>query len=520
MISTYVKKILIVSIALLCIALVGCSGEDAGDVSEASENIGASAGSSTSAEVTDISGLGSSRVGVMTGTIGEMLIREDYPGADVRVYDNIMDGVQALKAGQLEYIITAYPTATNLVKVNQDLKILPEELMEEDTAIAVRKETPELTQQINELLAGYKESGLLDEIIVRWLREDGSDYGEMPEIPGGTGEKLVVGVAANREPMCFVADGEYSGLDMELIRWIASDLDRTLEFKDMSFSALIPALKSGKVDVIISNITPTQERKKSVDFSTSYYVGKQIALIRNPEKIESPGVLESLKNSFEANFITENRYKLLLQGLGTTVMIALGSAFIGTLLGFGICMLRMSKNKIASGFAGGYIVVIRGIPVLVLLMLVYYVILAKLEISPIIISILTFSINFSAYVSEIMRTAIESVDKGQREAAAAMGFTKVQVFTSIIFPQAARIALPVYKGEFVSMIKMTSVVGYVAIMDLTKASDLIRARSFEAAFPLMVIAVIYLVISYILVWFLSRIELTIDPKRRKREVKF
>jgi polar amino acid transport system substrate-binding protein len=127
--------------------------------------------------------------------------------------------------------------------------------------------------------------------------------------------------------------------------------------------------------------------------------------------------------------------------------------------------------------------------------------------------------NFAAYVSEMMRTGIDAVDRGQHEAAYALGFNRLQVFTKITFPQAARHVLPVFKGEFISMLKMTSIVGYIAIQDLTKMSDIIRSRTYEAFFPLIATALIYFVIAYGMAYLLSLVEISVDPKRRKRIVK-
>ena len=128
---------------------------------------------------------------------------------------------------------------------------------------------------------------------------------------------------------------------------------------------------------------------------------------------------------------------------------------------------------------------------------------------------IAFGINFAAYVSEMFRTGIEGVDKGQREAGIASGFTKVQTFVHIIMPQALRQVLPVYKGEFVSLVKMTSIVGYIAVEDLTKASDIIRSRTFDAFFPLIMAAVIYIFIAWLLTLVLDYVEVSIDPKKRR-----
>ena len=142
-----------------------------------------------------------------------------------------------------------------------------------------------------------------------------------------------------------------------------------------------------------------------------------------------------------------------------------------------------------------------------------------MDISGIVVAIIGFSINFAAYSSEMMRAGIETVDRGQSEAALAMGYTKRQTFFKIVFPQAAGNFIPVLKGEFISMVKMTSVVGYIAVQDLTKVSDIIRSRTIEAFFPLIVTAVLYFAIANVMAAVLSFAEQKAVPGRRKRSVK-
>lgn len=142
-----------------------------------------------------------------------------------------------------------------------------------------------------------------------------------------------------------------------------------------------------------------------------------------------------------------------------------------------------------------------------------------MDISEILVAIIGFSINFAAYSSEMMRTGIETVDKGQSEAALSMGYTKGQTFFKIVFPQAARNFIPVLKGEFISMVKMTSVVGYIAVQDLTKVSDIIRSRTMEAFFPLIMTAVIYFAVANVMTAALSFVERKVTPKRNRRRLK-
>ena len=208
----------------------------------------------------------------------------------------------------------------------------------------------------------------------------------------------------------------------------------------------------------------------------------------------------------------------MARGLGVTRVISVFSALIGTVLGFGLCMLRLKKN-VFGNIAGAFIKLIQGTPMLVLLMLLYYVIFAKTGLAAITVAIIAFSINFSVYVSEMMRSGIQAVDPGQTEGALAIGYTRSESFFKVVFPQAARHFLPVIKGEFISLVKTTSVVGYITIEDLTKASDIIRSRTYDAFFPLIVTAIIYFFSAWRMTLALERIEIRLDPKRRKNVLK-
>jgi polar amino acid transport system substrate-binding protein len=291
----------------------------------------------------------------------------------------------------------------------------------------------------------------------------------------------------------------------------------------MELAAIIPSLLTGKTDMAGCGITVTKERAQSVLFTVPNYTGGVVVMVAaagDGAKSASPDSFWSgLNKSFRRTFLVENRYKMVLQGLKVTVLISILSAVFGTLLGFGVCMMRRAQTGWANIPARVFIRTIQGTPIVVLLMILYYIVFGSMDINAILVAIVGFSINFAAYVSEMMRTGIDAVDKGQHEAAYAIGFNKIQVFTKITFPQAARHVLPVFKGEFISMLKMTSVVGYIAIQDLTKMSDIILSRTYEAFFPLIATALIYFVIAYAATHLLSRVEMSVDPKRRKRVVK-
>ena len=209
-------------------------------------------------------------------------------------------------------------------------------------------------------------------------------------------------------------------------------------------------------------------------------------------------MINSIINSFHNNLIAENRYDMILDGLQETLIITLCATILGTLLGGLVCWVRMNRQPWLRKVAKVYIDLMRGTPVLVLLMLMYYVVMAPMDATGIVVAIITFSMNAAAYISEMLRTTIQSIDRGQTEAGLALGFTKRQTFLRIVLPQVIKAVLPVYQGEIISLLKGTSIVGYIAVSDITRASDLIRSRTFDAFFPLIVTAIIYFLIAWLI----------------------
>ncbi|MBP1673180.1 MAG: tcyB [Bacteroidetes bacterium] len=468
----------------------------------------------------DGSNLATATVGAMTGTTGEKYIREHYPKATVQCYDDIMDAIAALQAHKLDYVITAYTTALKVSNKNDDLEVLPKEYTDEYAAIAFNKKDVELLNQVNKVLLQFKKDGTLDTIIHRWVKKDKTPYQIVPIPKVTTGKPIIVAIAANREPMCFISDNKIVGLDCELIERIAYELKRPVQYYDMKFSALIAALESGKADLVISNMTATTERRKVVNFSEGYFVNPQVLLTLKDDATlaataEKTTFINKLKDSFYRNIILEKRYLLLWNGFKVTFFIAIMAAILGTILGALVCMMRMSRSKSLNIIAKIYIDLLRGIPQVVLLMLMFYVVFAPLNIGGVAVAIFTFAMNFAAYVSEMFRTAIESVKKGQTEAGIAMGFSKLKTFIYIVLPQAIQRVLPVYKGEFIALVKMTAIVGYIAVQDLTKASDIIRSRTFDAFFPLIMVAILYFLLAWLLTLLLERIQWSVAPKKRK-----
>lgn len=206
-----------------------------------------------------------------------------------------------------------------------------------------------------------------------------------------------------------------------------------------------------------------------------------------------------MADKFYQNFIEDSRYMYLVDGLKTTLTVTLFAVLIGIIVGFLIAIVRSTYNKthklkFLNFLCSIYLTVIRGTPVVVQLMIIYYVIFASVTVSKTVVAVLAFGINSGAYVAEIIRGGIESIDNGQMEAGRSLGFSYVQTMRYIILPQALKNVLPALANEFIVLLKETSVAGYIALQDLTKGGDIIRSRTYEALLPLFAVAIIYLVL--------------------------
>jgi polar amino acid transport system substrate-binding protein len=354
-----------------------------------------------------------------------------------------------------------------------------------------------------------------------WKKWTGADNSlktiPVQDWPGSNGT-VTVAACDSLEPMSYVGqDGQLLGLDIETILLIAKELDVHVEFTPMDFSAVLSSVGVGKSDIGCGSVVVTDERKETLDF-VEYQKASYVLIVRSKTaEVIDDSFMGRLKESFYKTFIREDRYKLFIQGVITTIIITVLSIIFGTILGFLVYMLCRNGNKLANKITGLFIWLVKGMPVVVLLMILYYIIFAKSEISGTIVAIIAFTVVFGAAMFGMLKMGVGAIDKGQREAALSLGYSDVKAFFRIILPQAVPHFLPTYKGEVVSLIKATAIVGYIAVQDLTKMGDIVRGRTYEAFFPLIAVAIIYFILGSLLTFIVNRIEIHVNPKRRKRD---
>jgi len=199
--------------------------------------------------------------------------------------------------------------------------------------------------------------------------------------------------------------------------------------------------------------------------------------------------------SFVDTMIANSRYMLIVRGLGNTILIAVCAIIIGTILGWIFALMKVSGNKILKAIADLYTTVLRGIPLATQLMIFYFVIFAPLGLNRLFVAILAYGFNSGAYCTEIFRSGIQGIDIGQTEAGRSLGLSRNQTLFKIVLPQAVKAVLPTYTSEFIVLIKETSVASFIAVMDMTKAGDMIRNATYNAWIPLLSCAVIYLILT-------------------------
>ena len=495
--------------------------------------------------------LNGKRIGVQAGTNYDEMVQKRLPDAKILYFNNKADLNNALMTDKIDGYAIDLPVIILEMSDNDALTFIPEYLDTCDFAYILPKNKSGeiLREKINEFLEKITSDGTFFQIQKKWLTGDRSlwtidDYESFPTVNG----TIRLATDPTYEPLGFVYNNKVMGYEIDLIAHFCRDYGYGLEIVNTNYDSILSSVQSNKADIGAGGIAATDERSESVLFSEPYYHGGTVMAVLKQEKpaesapqnsvdtssypegentsLSEPagkkiGVPASLWGSvcesFERTFIREDRYKLFGQGVLTTLLITVLSILFGTMLGFCIFMLCRNGNPFANRVTNVCLWIVQGMPGVVLLMILYYVIFGSVSISGIWVAVIGFTLTFGAAVFGLLKMGVGAVDEGQYDAAYALGYSNSRTFFRIILPQAIPHVVDAYKGEIVSLLKGTAIVGYIAVQDLTKMGDIVRSRTYEAFFPLIAVTIIYFLLEMLLGSFVKGIRIQIDPKRRSRK---
>lgn len=500
-------KTKIVTILMICLLLfTGCSSQT--ETSTVIED------SSPKLEYTSLFELSKiKRFAVCTGTIYDGIIKKMYPQAEIQYYPGPVDCALAVAKNKADATLYDAPILQYIADSTAGVGVMPDYLMKDNYHFCTGKtERGEwLKNEFDEWLAIQKQNGEIDRLYDFWCSNKEPDrifdFSTLPEING----KIIIATSGGSRPDVYYYKNTFSGLPIELIYEFCEDKGFGGETIIASDNVLAQ-LATGKVDIALYFMSYTEERAESVLFTDPILESGVGVMVRSNEK-DTNSFWTIIKNGVIKTFIKEDRWKLLASGLETAILISAGGFLLANILGILFCYFAMSKNKWLKLLADAYNRIMQGTPMVVILMVLYYVIFGNSSISSIWIAIIAFGLTSGATLFQQFYVAVTSVDKGQNEAGLAIGFTSLQTFIEIVLPQAVRMALPGYFSELIALIKGTSIVGYISIVDLTRAGDLIRSSTYDAFFPLLSVAFIYFLISFILLCILKYFQKKLAPRR-------
>lgn len=455
-------------------------------------------------------------VGVGLNCPEEYLLEEEYPKLNVIQYYDTKLGYKDVANGRLDaFVYSRRQMELAIQEGTSGVRLLDENYTTNKVAIGISPVTkiPDFENKLNTFISEIKKDGTLDDMYNRWVLQGDET---MPDIdpPENPKYSIRVATAGTEPPYTYYSGSELNGFDIEMARRFAAWMGAGLELKVIDFGGILAAAKSGDVDCIMSDLYYTNERAESITFSDILFEVEITAMVRDRNAESQTGFRESVKNSFKKTFVREERWRLFLSGIGTTLLVTLMSILFGSLLGFIAFMLCRNGNPIANRITGFCVWLVQGMPAVVLLMILYYIVFQSFALTGTMVAIIGFTLVFGSGVFTDLMTAVGAIDRGQLEAAYALGYTNRKAFFKIILPQAMPHFMPAYRGEITGLIKATAIVGYIAVQDITKMGDIVRSRTYEAFFPLIAVAVIYFILAAVMIAVVNRIEPKLDPRLR------
>lgn len=456
------------------------------------------------------------KIATVTGSVDEQFIKNKLPNAEICYYENLVDCSAALAANKVD----AYADETPSFIYNKEnnptnLHRVPENLGDSYYGFLFPRNSQGETNcaSFNFFLSTLRASGKLAQLVDKWIYNYETAEPEINYESLEGDETLRIQTTGVYPPFNFLKGDKITGLEVEIATLYAQSVHKKISLTLNNFSGILSSAESVcDFDIAFTLLTHTPERGEKFYFSDSYY-DFDIFLVTSVGAAKL-SLFERIAESFESTFVKEQRWKLLFSGLFRTLEITLLSIVFGSILGLGVFLL-MNRVKPSKKVFKVLDYIVNGMPVVVLLMIVYYVIFGKSNLSGIGIAVGVFTVLFTSSFARSLSVSVDAVNKNQVESALALGYRYPQALFRFVLPQAMPSFLELFKNDIVTLLKGTAIVGYIAIQDLTKATDIIRSRTYEAIFPLLTLALIYFLLAFILVILVKSIQVGTNPKRRK-----
>ena len=468
-------------------------------------------------QINSLDDLKDAQIGAWPGSAYHQLAQKKFPNAHFVTLEFISDLVLNLSQHKIDAFVIGKIYAENLNHEGNVVKFLPESLGDVPLGYGFTKNErgQKLCEQMNEFLATVEANGELDALRKKWLFGDDSGRTFTKSKLTGENGTLKVGTEVSGMPFSYLRDKEIVGYEDELLDKFCATYGYDYEIEITEFTTMLMDVTTGRLDIAMDALEILPERQQNMLFANPTFTEQAVAVVSVESSDEN--FFAALTNRIKISLVEENRWQMLATGAARTIYITLLAIIFGTLLGFGAYMLYREGNRRVNRIIDGIYRTLQGVPTMVMLLFAYYVVFSYVEIPASLVAATVFSIVLSITVFTLLKNGADAIPRGQTEAALSLGFSERQAFVKFILPQVVRNLFSSYQVALNVTLLETAVVGYISVQDLTKMGDLIRARTYDAFVPIITVAIIYFLLSRLLLKVTDKIERRLDPKRRTRE---
>ena len=474
--------------------------------------------------ITRLNQLAGKRVGVLPFTFAAAELDAKIPDAVPFYANQRQDLFYLLGAGKIDALLIDEPLARSMLSFYPQFVQIPEFVTHIDYAFFFPASRKEVSEAFSRQVRAMKKNGTLKALQNKWMSPTGADAALPPQPDDAPYGVLRMGVLIDREPFACIRNGQLAGFELELARQAAFSMGYLVEFVRLTPETFEKAILNGEVDFAAAEINSAFTSSGKLVYSEPHYHGGLVIITPDKTKTRQvhmaliPQIKFFLKEqafSMHRALWKDNHMRKILGGFKNTLLITACAVVLGTLLGIPLCMLRQSKRKRFSVPANIVCALIYNIPILILLMGMYYVVLRRFGFLPLTAALVVFVLRFTASTCRLYMTTLDYIGGVQLDAARALCLRPMTFFRRVIVPQAAAYLAKPFREEIIRLVELTTVVGYISVWDLTKEVDWIRGRTYESFFPIAFATILYFLLSLSLIAVISLISKKFEASIKK-----